>query len=137
MARVNAAEISCNWPDWGPECGLPACPDSDKVTCVEDLKQDDYPDGYFLEQNIILGVCPACVRYKEYGDECPGINWTGDSFSPSVGNLMFGQNIHQVRVLLTLVLNQNQHKMNFQFVILISLKRKFCTFRWMKPIVRI
>ena len=86
---------TCVRPDtWTPEeCGLPVCPDCDLVTCVEDLKQSDCPEGTYLQQDKLLGCCPACVRFLEYGDTCPGLTWTraagGDTAEP--GNIVFGE----------------------------------------------
>ena len=37
--------------------------------------QDDCPEGSYLEENRMLGCCPACVRYQEYADTCPGLDW--------------------------------------------------------------
>ena len=58
---------TCVWPDtWSPDCGLPACPDCDLITCVENLDQDDCPDGFYLQDKMMLGCCPACVRKDDF-----------------------------------------------------------------------
>ena len=85
---------TCVWPDtWtAEECGLPVCPDCSLVTCVEDLKQSDCPEGTYLQQDKLLGCCPACVRFLEYGDTCPGLTWTRgvDSDTAQAGNIVYG-----------------------------------------------
>eukprot|EP00092_Neocalanus_flemingeri_P017848 GFUD01019312.1.p1 GENE.GFUD01019312.1~~GFUD01019312.1.p1 ORF type:complete len:616 (-),score=163.54 GFUD01019312.1:35-1882(-) len=73
---------SCVWPDWTPDCGQPACPDCRQIRCVEELSQDDCPGGTFLADKKMFGCCPACVKYQDYGQICPGVDWenTGNVF---------------------------------------------------------
>ena len=42
------------------------CSNTAQVTCVEELDQDDCPDGFYLQDNMMLGCCPACVRNDEF-----------------------------------------------------------------------
>ena len=85
--------INCNWPNWSPECGQPACPTCENILCVEDLTEDDCPEGSFLTENKIFGCCPACVKYREYGEICPGVDWKDDSNKATPVGLMFGEDI--------------------------------------------
>ena len=51
------------------------CPPCEKVRCVEDLEDQDCPEGHYLVDNIMFGCCPACVKYLEYSQPCPGVLW--------------------------------------------------------------
>ena len=60
----------CDWPEWSGECGQPSCPPCDLVRCMDRLEQADCPAGTVLEQGKILGCCPACVKRRDYREEC-------------------------------------------------------------------
>jgi len=66
---------TCQWPDWSPACGQPACPDCERIKCIEELTQDDCPEGSYLIDKKLFGCCPACVKYRGPGEMCPGIDW--------------------------------------------------------------
>ena len=52
VAGPALGQDTCTWPDWGPECGLPACPDCARVTCVEELSQEDCPAGQYTTRGV-------------------------------------------------------------------------------------
>ena len=59
----------------GPALALTSpCPPCGEVRCVEDLQAEDCPEGHLVDQ-VMFGCCPACVKYLEYGQPCPGVLW--------------------------------------------------------------
>ena len=40
-----------------------------QVMCVEELDQDDCPEGLYLQDNMMLGCCPACVRNDDFNND--------------------------------------------------------------------
>ena len=48
---------------------------------MDRLEQEDCPAGTLLEQGKMLGCCPACVKRRDYREECfdpsfePGLDW--------------------------------------------------------------
>ena len=90
----SSVSSSCVWPDWSAEeCSLPVCPDCSLVTCGQDLLQSQCPEGSILESGQLYGCCPACVKYLEYSDLCPGVSWSRDGDSVTADNIVFGDDL--------------------------------------------
>jgi len=87
--------LSCKWPDWSPECGQPACPDCERIQCVDEITQDDCPEGTFLTEKKLFGCCPACVKYQTAGDICPGIGWEDSQDGIQTSGLAYGEDTAQ------------------------------------------
>ena len=46
------------------------CPECENVECYPRFDKSDCPDGYMFKPNVILGCCPACVKYLDLEDSC-------------------------------------------------------------------
>ena len=60
------------------------CPACETVRCVEELEEQDCPPGFYLQDNVMFGCCPACVKYLEYSQACPGVLWLGEDQTTDV-----------------------------------------------------
>ena len=52
--------------------GAQVCPLCQEVDCVEELAEHDCPPGHLLQEKVMFGCCPACVKYLDYAQPCPG-----------------------------------------------------------------
>ena len=69
------------------------CPPCEEVECVEELTQYDCPDGHHLVDHVIFGCCPACVKYLDYSQPCPGVLWLDDDEDFTDDSIVYGEKV--------------------------------------------
>ena len=86
--KVSNKMLTCRWLTvvsvvllcWPPlSQGAQVCPLCQEVDCVEELAEHDCPPGHHLQEKVMFGCCPACVKYLDYAQPCPGLLWLEDT----------------------------------------------------------
>jgi len=83
ISFLGVAEFAAGHESMGGSSGAgDLCPDCSKVKCGLELVEDDCPPGTVLTPNMLFGCCPACVKYLDFGEPCPGIFSKGNYQNP-------------------------------------------------------
>ena len=63
------------------ECRRREAEDRERIAFqrVEELAEHDCPPGHHLQEKVMFGCCPACVKYLDYAQPCPGLLWLEDT----------------------------------------------------------